>query len=194
MSGLTQDENGNPSLAGMTLIAMPSMPDPRFAKSVIYLCAYSEDGAMGLIINQRASELNFGKVVEQVGIDADPGARDLPVHVGGPVETSRGFVLHSTDYVHESTMVIDKDFALSATVDVLQAIGEGKGPARMVFALGYSGWAAGQLDKEIQDSGWLLAGSNPDLVFGDDADTKWTSALAGLGIDPSLLSGQAGHA
>jgi len=178
----------------MTLIAMPGMPDPRFAKSVIYLCAYSEDGAMGLIVNQRASELNFGKIVEQVGIDATGQSRDLPVHVGGPVETSRGFVLHSTDYVHASTMVIDQNFALSATVDVLQAIGEGRGPARLVFALGYSGWAAGQLDREIQDSGWLLAGSDPDLVFGDDAATKWSSALAKLGIDPSLLSSQAGHA
>jgi putative transcriptional regulator len=181
-------------LTGMLLVAMPSMPDPRFARSVIYLCAHSPEGAMGLVVNQIAGNVTFPAVVGQLGIEAGRDCADTPVHVGGPVETSRGFVLHSADYVQESTLVIDEGFALTATVDVLRAIAEGHGPSRRVLALGYAGWSAGQLDQEIQGNGWLIAPADPDIVFGRDNEAKWLSALRKIGVDPSLLSSTAGHA
>ncbi|MEZ5823589.1 MAG: YqgE/AlgH family protein [Geminicoccaceae bacterium] len=185
---------GDHSLDGMLLVAMPTMSDPRFAHSVIYLCTYSSDGAMGLIVNRLADALDFGEIISQLGIDVQPDARSTPVHFGGPVETSRGFVLHSTDYKHPDTLVIDEHFALSATVDVLRAIADGSGPEKRVFALGYAGWAPGQLDSEIQSSGWLLVPPDEDIVFGSDHERKWQKALARIGVDPSLLSGEAGHA
>jgi putative transcriptional regulator len=181
-------------LTGMLLIAMPGMPDPRFAKTVIYLCAHSPQGAMGLVVNQVAPGVSLPKVVEQLGIHPAIDLSGEKVHVGGPVETGRGFVLHSCDYVQESTLVIDDRFALTATVDVLKAIAEGGGPRRKVFALGYSGWAPGQLDAEIQANGWLVAPADEELVFGGDDESKWQRALARLGVDPVALSTAAGRA
>jgi putative transcriptional regulator len=181
-------------LTGMLLVAMPGMPDPRFAHSVIYLCAHSADGAMGLIVNRPAESVTFPAVVDQLGIKPTPGCSDTPVHVGGPVEANRGFVLHSCDYRLETTLVIDENFALTATVDVLRAIASGRGPRRRVLALGYAGWAAGQLDAEIQANGWLIAPADPDIVFGHDNDAKWQQALHKIGVDPRLLSTTAGHA
>ncbi len=181
-------------LTGMLLIAMPNMPDPRFARSVIYLCAHSAEGAMGLVVNQVADNVSFPSVVDQLGITPTPDCEDTPVHVGGPVEASRGFVLHTPDYVLDSTLVIDKEFALTATVDVLRAIAEGKGPRRRVLALGYAGWGAGQLDAEIQANGWLIAPADADIVFGRDNTAKWDKALQKIGVDPRLLSTVAGHA
>ena len=178
----------------MLLVAMPTMNDPRFAHSVIYLCTYSTEGAMGLIVNQVADQLDFAEVVGHLGIETHPDARDIDVHVGGPVETSRGFVLHSTDYSHPDTLVIDEHHALSATIDVLKAIADGSGPRQRVFALGYAGWAPGQLDQEIQASGWLLTPPDDEIIFGGDHDNKWQKALARIGVDPSLLSGDVGHA
>ena len=191
---MTDVQASEDTLDGMLLIAMPGMPDPRFTRSLIYLCTYTRDGAMGLIVNQVADQVSFDDVIGQLGIDIVEDAKSLPVHVGGPVETSRGFVLHSSDYRHPDTLVIDKQFALSATVDVLKAIAEGGGPKRKVFALGYAGWAPGQLDQEIRSSGWLLAPPDDDLVFGSEHQTKWERALQKIGVDPSLLSGEAGHA
>jgi putative transcriptional regulator len=188
----SQDDDGH--LTGMLLVAMPTMQDPRFAHSVIYLCAHSRDGAMGLVVNQVVDNVTLPHVVGQLGIEMPPRGDEAPVHVGGPVETSRGFVLHSPDYVLESTLVIDDSFALTATVDVLKAIAEGGGPRRRVFALGYAGWGAGQLDREIQDNGWLVVPADPDIVFSGDQETKWHRALAKIGVDPSLLSTAAGHA
>jgi len=181
-------------LTGMLLIAMPGMPDPRFAKTVIYLCAHSPQGAMGLVVNQVAPGVSLPKVVEQLGIHPAIDLSGEKVHVGGPVETGRGFVLHSCDYVQENTLVIDDRFALTATVDVLKAIAEGGGPRRKVFALGYSGWAPGQLDAEIQANGWLVAPADEELVFGGDDESKWQRALARLGVDPVALSTAAGRA
>jgi putative transcriptional regulator len=183
-------------LAGMLLVAMPSMQDPRFARSVIYLCAHSAEGAMGLVVNQVAGEVSFPAVIGQLGIETGDDAADVdtPVHVGGPVQPSRGFVLHSPDYVQEGTMVIDERFALTATVDVLRAIAAGKGPERRVLALGYAGWDAGQLDSEIQANGWLLAPADPEIVFDRDNATKWLRAMRAIGVDPLLLSSTAGHA
>ena len=178
----------------MLLVAMPGMSDPRFAKSVIYLCAHSAEGAMGLVVNQIAGEVTFPAVIGQLGIEPATACEDRPVHVGGPVQPSRGFVLHSSDYVHDGTMMIDERFSLTATVDVLRAMASGQGPERAVLALGYAGWDAGQLDAEIQSNGWLLAPADPEIVFGKDNGSKWLRAMRTIGVDPSLLSTTAGHA
>lgn len=181
-------------LTGRLLVAMPGMPDPRFDRSVIYLCAHSDDGAMGIVVNQLADSVRFPTVIEQLGISASIDVSRTPVHVGGPVESSRGFVLHSPDYVRETTLVIDAQFALTATVDVLRAIAAGDGPKRAVFALGYAGWAPGQLDAEIQRNGWLVAPGDPEIVYAAAHEQKWQRAMRALGIDPGLLSTTAGRA
>jgi putative transcriptional regulator len=181
-------------LTGMLLIAMPNLTGAPFARSVVYLCAHSSEGAMGLVVNQVASNVSFANVIEQLGIEGAIQGLDTPIHFGGPVEASRGFVLHTADYVQESTLLIDDTFALTATVEVLKAIARGEGPRRCVLALGYAGWGAGQLDKEIQANGWLMAPSDSEIVFDRDNETKWTRALGSIGVNPSLLSTAAGHA
>ena len=181
------------TLTGQLLGAMPHMADPRFARSVVYLCAHSGEGAMGLVVNRLIDSLTFESLLEQLGVEARVAA-DMPVHFGGPVESSRGFVLHTTDYVQDSTLLIDDEIALTATVDVLKAIAAGEGPKRRVLALGYAGWAEGQLDAEIQANGWLLVPADLDLVFGNDNGTKWARSIAKIGVDLTLLSSEAGHA
>ncbi len=173
---------------------MPQMSDPRFARTVVYLCAHSSDGAMGLVVNRLIDSLTFGSLLSQLGVEAEGGPADMPVHFGGPVESSRGFVLHTSDYLQDSTLVIDDEIALTATIDVLKAIARGAGPRHRVLALGYAGWAPGQLDAEIQANGWLLVPADLDLVFGDENAAKWERAIAKIGIDLSLLSSEAGHA
>lgn len=191
---MDEDPDDDNHLTGSLLVAMPAMSDPRFARSVIFVCAHTPEGAMGLVVNNVAEELSFSAVVKQLSIEPKRNLRGIPVHQGGPVEGGRGFVLHSPDYAHESTLVIDESFALTATVDVLQAIADGEGPARLIFALGYAGWAPGQLDREIQENGWLVLPADAEIVFGADPGAKWQGAMAQLGIDPVLLSSQAGHA
>lgn len=188
-------------LDGQLLIAMPAMTDKRFARSVVYMCAHSKDGAMGIIINQRASHIDFPALLERLGLKslaAESPVADLaerPVHVGGPVETGRGFVLHTADYVaSDSTLQIDSKVCLTATVDILKAIAAGSGPHHSILALGYASWAAGQLEDELAANGWLTCPSDPDLVFSGDLDRKYTKALAKLGVDLSHLSSDAGHA
>jgi putative transcriptional regulator len=182
------------SLSGQLLVAMPQMADPRFARTVVYLCAHSAEGAMGLVVNRLIDSLSFASLLAQLGVEVEGAPADMPVHFGGPVESSRGFVLHTSDYQQDSTLVIDDDIALTATVDVLRAIARGTGPRRRVLALGYAGWAPGQLDAEIQANGWLLVPADLDLVFGLDNDSKWQQAIAKIGIDLSLLSSEVGHA
>jgi putative transcriptional regulator len=186
--------NAESSLSGQLLVAMPQMADPRFARSVVYLCAHSADGAMGLVVNRLIDSLSLNSLLEQIGVEQAAGAGDMPIHFGGPVESSRGFVLHTTDYMQDSTLVIEDQIALTATIDVLKAIARGEGPRRKVLALGYAGWAPGQLDAEIQANGWLLVPADLDLVFGVDNESKWQRAIAKIGIDLSLLSSEAGHA
>jgi len=189
-------------LDGQLLIAMPSMADERFARSVIYVCAHSGDGAMGLIINRPAEHISFGELLDQLEI-ADPEEMSgissdmnmISVHVGGPVETGRGFVLHSADYfAADSTMPIDDDVSLTATIDILKAIASGSGPNRALLALGYAGWAPGQLEHEIRANGWLHCEADPELVFETSMEHKYSLALARLGIDPIHLVSEAGHA
>jgi len=191
---MAPDDHDAEYLAGQLLIAMPGMEDPRFAKAVIYLCAHSEDGAMGLVINQAIDALTFPDLLEQLEIEpVEPYSR-IEVQFGGPVETTRGFVLHSPDYVQDVSLVVDEDIALTATVDILRAIAEGAGPDHRLLALGYSGWGPGQLDAEIKRNGWLHVEADRDLVFGANLDSKWHQAMSKIGIDPRMLSDEAGHA
>ncbi|RME18153.1 MAG: YqgE/AlgH family protein [Alphaproteobacteria bacterium] len=191
MTGQTQTE----SLAGKFLIAMPAMGDPRFAHSLIMMCAHSAEGAMGLIVNRRVPKLALDDLLEQLDIPKGPGSGGVPVHFGGPVEGGRGFVLHSTDYPgHEGTIRINADFAMTATRDVLVDIAAGRGPRRVIAALGYSGWGPGQLESELRQNAWLTADADPDIVFDSDDLAKWERALRALGIDPLMLSGEGGRA
>ena len=194
--------NNSGYLDGQLLIAMPQMTDKRFARSVIYLCTHSAEGAMGLIVNQRAKNISFPQLLSQLGIVSKNASDTVPpeimvkdVHVGGPVDTKRGFVLHSADYfAATNTMAIDSSISLTATVDILKAIAKGGGPKHAILALGYAGWAPGQLETEIQDNGWLHCDADPDLIFGGDVEEKYLRALRKIGIDPGMLSNEAGHA
>lgn len=183
-------------LTGQILIAMPSMSDPRFARTVIYLCAHNADGAMGLVLNRLISSITFQDLLTELKVEEAPTAEGggPAVHFGGPVETGRGFVLHSADYSGPDSMPLTGKFALTATVDILKAIAAGQGPERHLLALGYAGWGPGQLDGELQENAWLSVDADPDLVFDDELEAKWERALAKLGISASLLSSDAGHA
>ncbi|MDE1935260.1 YqgE/AlgH family protein [Bradyrhizobium sp.] len=193
---------GRRYLDGQLLIAMPVMGDPRFERSVIYLCAHSAEGAMGIMVNRPAGSIDFPGLLVQLDIikKADQiklpeNAESLKVLRGGPVETGRGFVLHSADFfIQDATLRIDDDICLTATVDILKAIAKGSGPRHAILALGYAGWAAGQLESEIQENGWLHCDADADLIFGSDVEEKYARALRKIGIDPGMLSNEAGHA
>ncbi len=182
-------------LSGKLLIAMPGMGDPRFEKSVIYMCAHSGEGSMGLIVNKPAPGLKMNDLLKQLDIPRGDGSIGIGVHFGGPVEHGRGFVLHSGDYsTNDATMKVDDRFAMTATLDILQDMARGEGPKRRILALGYSGWGPGQLEDEIQRNGWLTCDASPEIVFARDDGAKWVAALKSLGIDPLLLSAEAGRA
>ena len=189
-------------LDGQMLIAMPSMRDERFVGTVIYVCAHSSDGAMGIIINQPSAEIDFPELLVKLdvipaaeGIHLRPDARAMPILKGGPVETQRGFVLHTPDYFMEnSTLPIDERVCLTATLDILKAIADGSGPSNAVLALGYAGWAPGQLENEMQSNGWLHCAPDPDLIFGNDMQGKYSKALQKIGVAPGMLSSEVGHA
>jgi putative transcriptional regulator len=189
-------------LDGQMLIAMPMMGDERFTRSLIYVCAHSNEGAMGIVVNQVAGNINFPDLLVQLDVipAADRivlpvGAEAVKVLKGGPVETGRGFVLHSADFfIENSTLPIDEGVCLTATVDILKAIARGDGPNSAILALGYAGWAPGQLETEIQQNGWLHCAADKELIFGTDIETKYSKALQKIGIDLAMLSSQAGHA
>ena len=194
-----QGENGRSDdsgdyLTGQLLIAMPNMRDPRFTRTVIFVCAHNADGAMGLVVNRLVGSVTFPDLLDQLGIDTEAVTEEIRVHFGGPVESGRGFVLHSGEYHHASTLQVAEQMALTATIDILQDIAKGAGPRRSLLALGYAGWGPGQLDSEIQSNGWLNVSADEQLVFDKDLDGKWERAIGKLGVDPSLLSGDAGHA
>lgn len=180
--------------SGQFLVAMPTMADPRFEKSVIYLCAHSKDGAMGLIVNQPLEELKFPDILDQIGIKSTPACDQIIVHCGGPIEKARGFVLHTADYQMAGTMVIDEAVSLSATTEVLKAIAFGAGPKKCLMTLGYAGWGAGQLDDEIISNSWLNVPADNDLLWSYDDGSKWDRALSKLGIESAMLVGDSGHA
>jgi putative transcriptional regulator len=191
---MTEAADNSGYLVGQMLIAMPQMQDPRFERTVIYLCAHTEDGAMGLVINKLLDEVTFPDLLEQLDIDTGIDEDMIQVHFGGPVEAGRGFVLHSADYMQESTLVVSDQFGMTATIDILKAIAEGDGPRRSLLALGYAGWGPGQLEDEIQQNGWLCVSADEALIFGPGVGDRWQQAMAKLGIDINMLSGDAGHA
>ncbi len=171
------------------------MADPRFARAVIYLCAHTPEGAMGLVVNKPAPDVEFTDLLDQLGLERGPGVNEIRVRFGGPVELGRGFVLHSADYLGTTgTMRIDENTAMSATTEILASIAGGTGPAEALFALGYAGWGPGQLDYEIAENAWLVAEAHRDIVFDSEDESKWTRALASLGIDPLMLSPTQGRA
>jgi len=184
----------NPYLTGQLLVAMPQMRDPRFARSVIYMCAHSADGAMGLVVNRRVGSLTFDDLLQQLNIGPNKRNDEIRVHFGGPVEQGRGFVLHSSDYLQTGSLRVDDQVALTATLDILKEMAAGGGPRKSLLALGYAGWGPGQLDAEIQANGWLSVSSDEALVFDADLEHKWERAIGKIGIDFSMLSGDAGHA
>lgn len=189
-------------LDGQMLIAMPAMHDERFARTLIYVCAHSSEGAMGIVVNQPAGNIKFPDLLVQLEvipaterIELPTKAEDVKVLKGGPVETGRGFVLHSADYfIENSTLPIDEGICLTATLDILKAIARGNGPSSAILALGYAGWAPGQLEHEIQENGWLHCAADSELIFGNDIDSKYEKALRKIGIDLGMLSSEAGHA
>ena len=183
-------------LAGQILIAMPGMADPRFERSVVLLCAHSEEGAMGLIVNKPLEELSFSGLLEHLDIPLGAEGRDIRVHFGGPVERGRGFVLHSSDWqpVGEGTMKVPGGLEMTATINVLEALAKGGGPGKALLALGYSGWGPGQLEAEIARNDWLTCDAPEALLFAPEDGAKWSAALRGMGIDPLTLSAAAGRA
>ena len=191
---MNQENDTSGYLTGQLLVAMPQMQDQRFMRTVIYMCAHTADGAMGLVVNKLVDNVSFPDLLDQLNIHTGSVDDEIFVHFGGPVETGRGFVLHSSDYVQDATLVIDENVALTATVDILKAIAEGSGPDHSMLALGYAGWGAGQLDEEIQANGWLSVAPDSDLIFDTDLDGKWERAMGKMGIDFSKLSGDSGHA
>ncbi len=182
-------------LVGKLLVAMPAMQDPRFEHAVILLCAHSDDGAMGIIINKPVQNLNFDGLLENLNITRSGDNREIVVHFGGPVERSRGFVLHSPDYKSAgTTMHIEGGYGMTGTLDVLEALANGEGPAQALLALGYSGWGPGQLESEIGRNDWLTVDPNEALIFDTSDADKWSGALRGMGIDPLSLSATSGRA
>ena len=195
------DHGNGEFLDGQLLVAMPGMTDQRFSRSVIYLCAHSKDGARGIVVNQKARKIKFPELLVQLDVIDEEQAIRLPARAGiqvlkgGPVETQRGFVLHSQDFnIAETTMPIADGICLTATVDILRAIATGEGPDRAILALGYAGWSPGQLEIEMQHNGWITCPADDDLVFGEDLDKKYGRALRKIGIDPAMLVSTAGHA
>lgn len=182
-------------LEGKLLIALPGMSDPRFEKSVIFMCAHSAEGAMGLIVNKPIEGLNFQDLVKNLDIQVAGNAPDSPVLFGGPVDTGRGFVLHSSEYKSgDGTMAVTKDVSLTATLDILRAMAQGQGPEQAAFTLGYAGWGPGQIENEIRLNGWVHCDADSKIIFDNDMDGKWGAAMRKLGIDLSLLSATSGRA
>lgn len=183
------------SLTGKLLIAMPDMGDGRFERAVVYICSHSADGAMGLIVNKPAPEVRFSDLLDQLSIIAADTMPDVQVHYGGPVEAGRGFVLHTSDYTSGAgTMAVADGISMTATLDILEDIALGSGPARAMLGLGYAGWGPRQLEGELVRNGWLVAAPTDDILFGRAAAHKWTAALKVLGVDPLMLSASGGSA
>ena len=183
-------------LAGKLIIAMPTMSDPRFKRSVVCICAHNEDGAIGIIINKIIESLSFSKIIKQLKLNKNMTKNDYKNHIyfGGPVETERGFILHSADYSSENSTSINSEISMTASTEILQALIDGNGPNKSIVALGYAGWGPGQLDTEIQSNAWLSVESDLELVFSAKTAEKWDMALEKIGVNPALLSTEAGRA
>ncbi len=183
---------GEHSLRDHVLIAMPTLDEGYFDRSVIYICAHSSEGAMGIVLNQVMPDVEFSDLLDQLHLPQSP--RTPTVHFGGPVETGRGFVLHTTDFQRDDTVKLTPSLSITGTIDILRAISEGRGPERSIFALGYAGWGPGQLEAELQANSWLTAPADDDLIFSKDLPHKWDLALARLGVSPLMLAMHGGRA
>jgi putative transcriptional regulator len=181
-------------MTGQLLVAMPQMRDARFTRTVIYLCAHTSDGAMGLVINRLVGSLTFPDLLTQLNIDPQGGGDHIRIRSGGPVETGRGFVLHSADYLEDATLKVGDTVGLTATIDILRDIAAGAGPRHSLLALGYAGWGPGQLDAEMQANSWLCVPADEQLIFDDELNDKWERSLGKIGVDFTALSADAGHA
>ncbi len=190
----TEDLGGPDWLTGQLLVAMPAMQDQRFVQSVIFICAHSAEGAMGVVLNRPVKTPGFAQLLQQRGVEPAPPKREIRVGSGGPVEDSRGFVLHSADWMSEGSMAVNEQYVLTANLDVLQALAQGGGPSQARLLLGYAGWDEGQLDEEIRQNAWLSVPADEGLVYDAAYLTKWQRALAKLRIDPGMLSHEAGRA
>lgn len=182
------------ALTGQFLIAMPNMADPRFVHTVTYICTHNETGAMGIVINRLYGAVDMKGLLEQLNLPFGEMTPDKQIHYGGPVETGRGFVLHTDDYCEDASMRIEGGVAMTATLEILKTIAEGHGPQRSLISLGYAGWAPGQIEAEIQSGAWLIVPADNDLLFDTSLDDKWERVIAKLGITPGLLSSETGHA
>ena len=182
------------SLAGQVLIAMPGLPDPDFANSVVYLCAHTDEGAMGIIVNRPLAKPSFAALLSQLDVKPEPPARAIRLCKGGPVDNARGFVLHTADWTGDGSLLVDEEVALTASLDVLKAIADGGGPRDGILALGYANWGPGQLDAEMKENAWLSAPPDLGVLFDADHQSKWSRALARLKISPGQLSSQSGRA
>jgi len=191
------------SLEGKFLVAMPTLKGPFFERSVVYLCSHSDDGAMGLVVNQISTQITFPDLLRQVDILSDDDqsinlpapARHMQVLNGGPVDQGRGFVLHSADFkLESSTLDVSDDICLTATIEILRALAEGKGPQSALLTLGYAGWSPGQLEEELQSNSWLTCSADQSLLFECEAEDRYQRSLDLMGIDLTMLSSEAGHA
>jgi putative transcriptional regulator len=182
-------------LDGKLLIASPLIGDPRFDRSVVFMCAHSDEHAMGIILNKPMSKLRLPDLFEQLGVTSEITVADRAVLDGGPVDRDRGFVLHSADvWCEPATLEVGEGVGLTATKDILEAMASPGAPRRALLALGYAGWEAGQLEDEISQNAWLVADADEDLVFGEDYESKWNKALRKMGVAPEFLTGTSGHA
>jgi putative transcriptional regulator len=181
-------------LTGHFLVATPGMLDPRFTRAVIYICSHGPSGAMGLVVNRLFGEADFPMLLEQLNVEHSTNTPDIPVQFGGPVEMGRGFVLHSSEYLREGTTRIDDMASVTATVEIISDIADGKGPVRAIMTLGYAGWGVGQLEEELKNNGWLTVVADEELLFDSDLDSKWDRAMAKIGISPAMLSTTQGNA
>ena len=191
---MSPKKNKLSSFENQLLIATPSLKDPRFDHALIYVCGHDDKGAMGVVVNKLVSGLFLSDLLEQLDIPHEDPTHNPPVYFGGPVEIGRGFVIHSTDYLHKSSTQINNEIALTANIEVLQKIGSKDRPKKFLLALGYSGWSAGQLEEEIQKNSWLQIEGDAGLIFSDNVDSTWQKAIQKLGADPGMLSEDMGHA
>ncbi len=191
------NEYNSASLKGHLLIAMPQMNDPRFHRAVIFVGAHDPKGAMGLVINSPIPSLNFGEVLSQVGIGSeriDASMAQRPVMAGGPVEGVHGFLLHTADFRQKDTIIVDDHFAISGTIESLRSIVSGYRPENMLFALGYAGWSAGQIERELQDNVWLSIPASHEIIFATPPEEMWEKSFGAIGINPAYISGMSGRA
>ncbi len=182
------------SLTNHFLIAMPGLADPNFSRTVTLICEHSSEGAMGIVIN-RTTDLHLRDILKQMDIEAKGATTaDIPIHLGGPVQNNRGFVLHEPLGEWESTLPVTDTLGVSTSRDILMAIAEDQGPKKCLVALGYAGWGAGQLEREISENSWLSGPADHDILFNTQPEHRWNAAAELMGVDLRTLSSEAGHA